>query len=299
MSKMLIITGPTASGKSSLAVRLAEKYSGEIINGDSIAVYKELDIGSAKPTVAEQKGIPHHLLDYVEVSEDYSVARFQKDCRQAIDEVLSRGKLPIVTGGTGLYIKAMLYDYDFRPSDNEQTADYSAFSNSELHEILKEKDPVSAEAIHPNNRKRVIRALQIASSGTSKSQLEAAQQHQPVYDGLIIGLTMNREKLKQRISDRVDGMIRDGLAEEVTRLHDKYSFALHCFTAIGYKEFKEYFAGVQTLQETVELIKTHTRQFAKRQYTWFNHQMDVNWFDIEDSDFENRIEERIEAFLHE
>ena len=299
MNKVLIITGPTASGKSSLAVELAEQFNGEIINGDSIAVYKKLNIGSAKPTAEQQKGIPHHLLDYVEVSEDYNVARFQKDCRQAIEDISRREKLPIVTGGTGLYIKAMLYDYDFRPSETESEEDYSRFSNSELHAMLKEKDRRSAETIHPNNRKRVIRALQIASGGVSKSEQEAGQKHQPIYDSLIIGLTMERERLKERIGQRVDSMISAGLIEEVSRLHEEYSFDLHCFSAIGYREFREYFAKEKTLEETVELIKTHTRQFAKRQYTWFNHQLDVNWFDIEDSDYKTEIRERIKEFLHE
>ncbi|MCR5066614.1 MAG: tRNA (adenosine(37)-N6)-dimethylallyltransferase MiaA [Erysipelotrichaceae bacterium] len=299
MSKILIITGPTASGKSALAVELAQKYNGEIINGDSVAVYKELNIGSAKPTLEEQGGVPHHLLDYVDVSEDYSVARFQKDCRQAVEDILSRGKLPVITGGTGLYIKAVLYDYEFKPSDEEKAEDYSVFTNAELHRMLEEIDPASAATIHPNNRKRVIRALQIASSGTSKSEIEAGQQHQPVYDILIVGLTMDREKLRERIDRRVDAMIEAGLVDEVTQLYERYSFDLHCFTAIGYKEFREYLQGSQSLQQTVELIKTHTRQFAKRQYTWFNHQLSVNWFDIEDSEYRKKIEERTEAFLNE
>ena len=296
MSEVLIIVGPTASGKSSLAIELARKYDGEIINGDSVSVYRELNIGSAKTTEQQQQGVPHHLLDYVDVDEDYSVARFQKDCRQAIEEISARGKLPIVVGGTGLYIKAMLYDYDFKPTGREEEKDYGAFSNEELYEMLKSKDETSAKAIHPNNRKRVIRALQIADSGTLKSENEAAQNHEPIYRNLIIGLTMDRDRLKERIDNRVDEMMRIGLLQEVTQLNDRYSLAQRCFSAIGYKEFREYFAGKQTLEETVELIKTHTRQFAKRQYTWFNHQMPVCWFDVEDNDFRRKIEEKIEDF---
>ncbi len=296
MSEILIIVGPTASGKSSLAVELAKKYDGEIINGDSVSVYRELNIGSAKTTEQQQQGVPHHLLDYVEVSEEYSVARFQKDCRQAIEEISSRGKLPIVVGGTGLYIKAMLYDYDFKPTGSGEEKDYSSFSNEELYEMLKSKDEVSAQSIHPNNRKRVIRALQIADSGTLKSESEAAQNHEPIYDSLIIGLTMDRDRLKERIDKRVDEMMKTGLLQEVTELNNRYSLSERCFSAIGYKEFREYFTGLQTLEETVELIKTHTRQFAKRQYTWFNHQMPVCWFDVEDSDFREKIEKKIEGF---
>ena len=299
MSKVLLIVGPTASGKSALAVDLAEKYRGEIINGDSVSVYRQLNIGSAKTTPQQQKGIPHHLLDYVDVEEDYSVARFQQDCRAAIAEISERGRLPIVVGGTGLYIKAMLYDYEFRPSEKENNEDYSRFSNEELFEMLRKADEKSAESIHPNNRKRVIRALQIAAGGTPKSEIEAAQRHQPVYDSLIIGLTMDRDNLKKRINRRVDAMMEEGLLEEVSRLHEAYPFDLHCFSAIGYREFREYFAGTQTLEETVELIKTHTRQFAKRQYTWFNHQLPVSWFDIEEEDYRKRIEEKIEVFLNE
>lgn len=299
MSKILIIVGPTASGKSALAVELAEKYGGEIINGDSVSVYRELNIGSAKTDPQQQNGIPHHLLDYVDVEEDYSVARFQQDCRKAITEISERGRMPIVVGGTGLYIKAMLYDYEFRPSETESDEDYSRFSNEELFEMLRKADEKSTETIHPNNRKRVIRALQIATGGTPKSQIEAAQQHQPVYDSLIIGLTMDRENLKKRINRRVDAMMEEGLLEEVSRLHEIYPFDLHCFSAIGYREFKAYFDGAQTLEETVELIKTHTRQFAKRQYTWFNHQLPVSWFDIEEENYRKGIEEKIEEFLDE
>ena len=296
MSEILVIVGPTASGKSALAIDLAGRFNGEIINGDSVSVYKELNIGSAKTPLSEQKGIPHHLLDYVDVREDYSVARFQKDCRQAIAEISGRGKLPIVTGGTGLYIKAMLYDYDFRPDEGGKTSDYSGLSNEELYELLVQKDEKSAQTIHPNNRKRVIRALQIADSGVLKSENEAAQKHEPLYDSLIIGLTMNRQTLRNRIDRRVDMMMQAGLLEEVRQLHEKYSFDQHCFSAIGYREFRPYFAGEQSLNETVELIKTHTRQFAKRQYTWFNHQLPVCWFDIETEGFERDIEEKIREF---
>lgn len=196
MSKVIIIVGPTATGKSDLAVELAKQFNGEVVNGDSIAVYRELNIGSAKISEEEMKGIKHHLVGYKETYEDYDVATFQLDARNAIDEILKEEKVPIVVGGTGLYIKALLYDYDFSQNSNP-SIDYSAFSNEQLYEKLKAIDEKSALKIHPNNRKRVIRALEIAQSGQLKSEIEDAQQHKPVYDALLIGLNMEREHLRE------------------------------------------------------------------------------------------------------
>ena len=296
MSKVVLIVGPTATGKSSLGVELAEKYNGEIINGDSVAVYEKLDIGSAKITPQQQRGIVHHLLGYKKVEEDYSVAHFQMDGRQAIEEISQKNKLPIVAGGTGLYIKALLYDYQFKAEEGEKNS-YEDCSTEQLYEMLKKVDEKSWQQIHAHNRKRIIRALQIAEGGYTKSEIEASQKHEAIYDHLLIGLTMNRDRLKERINQRVDQMMEEGLLEEVKGLFEEYSPDLHCFSAIGYKEFRAYFTGEQTLEETVELIKTHTRQFAKRQFTWFNNQLDINWFDVEEADYQKKIEERIEEFI--
>lgn len=297
MSKVLVIVGPTAIGKSSLSINLAKRFNGEIINGDSIQVYKELNIASAKITKEEMNGIPHHLLDYKEVTDDYNVAFFQQDGRKAIEDITSRGKLPIVCGGTGLYIKALLYDYTFLKQEETINNDYSQYSNEQLFEMLKQLDFQSSLSIHPNNRKRVIRALDMAKSGSSKSEQEAKQEHKLLYDVKIISLTMDREKLRSRIDQRIEIMLNQGLLDEINYLFSKYPYDLHCFQGIGYKEFIPYYKNIKTLQECIEDVKTHTKQFAKRQYTWFRNQMPVDWYDIENKDYPNNVYKDVEEFL--
>lgn len=297
MYKVLVIVGPTAIGKSSLAIELAKAFNGEIINGDSVSVYKELNIGSAKTLPEEQQGIPHHLIDYIDVEDNYDVSKFQFDARKAIEEISKKGKLPIVVGGTGLYIKALLEDYDFS-QENKKENNYDQYTNEQLHAMLENVDKKSSEAIHPNNRKRVIRALEIASSGKTKSEIEENQTHTLLYDAKIIGLTMDRDRLKERIDRRVDQMIQLGLVNEVSTLFEKYSFDCHCFSAIGYKEFIGYYKNDLDLNECVEQVKTHTRQFAKRQYTWFNHQMKITWYDIEGKNFKDKLKEEVKQFIN-
>ena len=295
--KVLAIVGPTASGKSAMAVKAAQQLNGEIINGDSVQVYKGLDIGSAKVTEEEMEGVVHHLLSVRDIEEGYSVKDFQDQARKKIEEISKKGKLPIICGGTGLYIKALLYDYTFAEgSGNEET--YEGVSSQELYERLKTIDPASCEKIHPNNRKRVIRALQLAESGTKKSEQEAGQKHEPVYDVFICGLTMPREMLKDRIDQRVDMMFDQGLLEEVTAINEKYDWSLQALQGIGYKEFKEYFSGEETLEEVKDKIKTHTRQFAKRQYTWWNHQLPVRWYDISLEKAGDRALDDMKAWLN-
>ena len=297
MSKVLVIVGPTAIGKSSLSINLAKRFNGEIINGDSIQVYKELNIASAKITKEEMNGIPHHLLGYKEVTDDYNVAFFQQDGRKAIEDITSRGKLPIICGGTGLYIKALLYDYTFLKQEETINNDYSQYSNEQLFEMLKQLDFQSSLSIHPNNRKRVIRALDMAKSGSSKSEQEAKQEHKLLYDAKIISLTMDREKLRSRIDQRIEIMLNQGLLDEINYLFSKYPYDLHCFQGIGYKEFIPYYKNIKTLQECIEDVKTHTKQFAKRQYTWFRNQMPVDWYDIENKDYPNNVYKDVEEFL--
>ena len=299
MSKVIVIVGPTASGKSSLGVQLAKKYNGEIINGDAISVYKELNIGSAKITEEEMQGVKHHLIDCLDVSEQYNVAQFQHSAREAIEEIISREKLPIVVGGTGLYVKALLYDYDISNPTDHNDQQYQNYSNEQLYEMLVKADQKGAMKIHPNNRRRVIRALQICESGMKKSDIEDAQQHKPIYDCLLIGLNADREIINQRINYRVDQMMQQGLQQEVEQLFSKYPYTSHCFQAIGYKEFIDFVENRTTLSQTVELIKLHTRQFAKRQMTWFKNQMEVNWFDITDQDYQLQIQQKVEAFINE
>ena len=298
MVKVISVVGPTASGKSAIAIKLAKQFNGEIINGDSIRVYRELNIGSAKVTPDEMEGIPHHLLDYIDIGEPYSVRHFQLAAREKIREITERGKIPIVCGGTGLYIKALLYDYDFveMPENHDE---YEDVSTEELYKRLLETDPEATVNIHPNNRRRIVRALQLADSGNLKSEQEARQQHIQVYDSFLVGLTMDRDLLKKRIDKRVDLMMDAGLLDEVTYLNSKYSWDEKALQGIGYKEFKEYFEGTGSLEEVIELIKVHTRQFAKRQYTWWNHQLPVKWYDITEENCYERISEDIGKWLNE
>jgi len=286
--KVISVVGPTAVGKSDVAVKLAKLFNGEIINGDSVQVYKELDIGSAKITEKEMDGVKHHLLDYVNIGEEYSVKQFQEDARNKIEEISKRGKLPVICGGTGLYIKALLYDYDFVEMETNHN-EYEDVSTERLYERLLKVDPEATRNIHPNNRRRIVRALQLADGGKLKSEQEAGQQHVQIYDSFILGLTMDRELLKKRIDQRVDLMMENGLLEEVTKINDKYSWDDKGLQGIGYKEFRGYFEGTMTLEETAELIKTHTRQFAKRQFTWWKHQLPVNWYDVMDEGYFEKI----------
>ena len=297
MDKVIVIVGPTAIGKSSLSIEIAKRFNGEIINGDSIQVYKELNIGSAKIKPEEKQSIQHYLLDYLNIDEKYNVARFQKDARRAIDEIIRKGKNPIVVGGTGLYIKALIYDYCFAEQKEIDENKYDEYSNQQLYEMLQQRDYQSSIKIHPNNRKRIIRALLIADSGQTKTQQEENQMHQMIYDTLLLGLTVDRDILKKRIDKRVDMMIDEGLVNEVNYLFSNYPIESHCFQAIGYKELIPYYLKKKELSLCIDEIKTHTKQFAKRQYTWFKNQMEVNWFDILDKQYPENVFEVIERFL--
>ena len=283
MQKVLVITGPTAVGKSDFGISVAKELDGEIISGDSVQIYRGLDIGSGKITKEEMQGIRHYLIDTKDPFEDYSVAEFQKEARFLIDKIAADNRLPIIVGGTGLYIKAVLYDYEF----NEEVIkdeEYDDLSNEEIYEILKKVDPKCLDKIHINNRKRLIRALNIYHK-TNKgiSAIKDAQKHEMIYDALIISLTSSREELYQRIDKRVDMMFEKGLEKEVETLLKKgLTFEHKALSAIGYRQFKDYFEGKITLNEVKELIKRDSRRFAKRQYTWFRHQFKTEWFDIGD-----------------
>lgn len=280
MQKVLVIVGPTAVGKTSLGIECAKRFNGEIISGDSIQIYRGFDIGSAKATAQERQEAVHHLIDIKEPNDTYSVKEFQEKAREKIDEISSRGKLPIIVGGTGLYIKACLYDYRFF-EEEEKDNQYEELSNEELYSILKEKDPKALEKIHINNRKRLVRALNVYEKHAKGiSQIKDEQNHQPIYDALIIGMTAEKEELNRRINMRVDQMVEDGLLDEVNRLLSSgVTFENQAMQAIGYKEFKPYFEKTASLDECIENIKKNTRHLAKRQYTFFNNQMNVFWFD--------------------
>lgn len=287
MKKVLVIVGPTSVGKTAFGVKAAKLFNGEIISGDSIQVYKGLDIGSAKVKEEEKQGINHFLIDIKEPTENYSVKEFQEKGREIIESLTSLNKLPVVVGGTGLYIKALLYDYHFFEEENDDDQ-FENLSNEDIYNALEKEDPKALLNIHVNNRKRLVRALNIVRKhGKGISTIKDEQEHRPIYDVKIIGLTKDRDKLKEDINSRVDKMMEDGLLLEIETLLKKgVTFADQSMQAIGYKEFKDYFDNNKTLNEVVEQIKTNTRHFAKRQYTWFNNQMDIEWFDDKDKALE-------------
>jgi tRNA dimethylallyltransferase len=285
--KLLVLIGPTAVGKTKLSIELAKSFNGEIISGDSMQVYQGMDIGTAKITEEEMEGIPHHLIDIKDPDEPFSVAEFQELVRSKITAITSRKKLPMIVGGTGLYIQSVLYDYQFTEaaSDHEfrmkleQMAEEKG--NEELHQKLRGVDPESAERIHPNNLRRVIRALEIFHC-TGKTMTEYQQEQQPelLYDACLIGLTMDRELLYNRINKRVDLMMEQGLLEEVKDLYDRGIRDCQSIQAIGYKELYDYFDDRVNLKDAVENLKQNSRRYAKRQLTWFRNKMDVEWFEM-------------------
>ena len=296
MEKVIVIVGPTAVGKTKMSVELAKRINGEIISGDSMQIYRGMDIGTAKATMDERQGIPHHLIDEKNPDEPYSVAAFQQTVRAKMEEIKSRGKLPIIVGGTGLYIKSVLYDYEFAGESESKEIDeakYGHLSNEELHAKLAAVDEAGAKDIHPNNRKRVIRALEIyETSGVKKSEMIEKQEHKMIYDACLIGLTDDRNVLYDRINKRVDTMYETGLVEEVKALFDEGIPAeSQSIRAIGYKELYDYFKGLISLEESKELIKRNSRRYAKRQYTWFNNQMDVTWFKVDVQHFDKTVKE--------
>jgi len=299
MKKVLVIAGPTGVGKSDLGVKLARAFHGEIISGDSIQVYRELNVGSAKVTQEEMQGVPHYLIDILNIDQEYNVNDFQQRARKYIDEISDRGNLPLIVGGTGLYIKATLYDYEFPETAVLDESEYDAYSNEELKRQLEEADPKSAEAIHVNNRKRLIRALHLAKSGNVKSETEAKQKHEEIYDSFIIGLTMPRESLYERINLRVTKMMENGLKEEMDTLITKYPdfFRFRSSQGIGYREWEAYYNKDNSEEEVLENIRKNSRHFARRQYTWFQNQMNVHWFDITDPAYPENVMKEIAEWI--
>lgn len=283
MKKVLAIVGPTAVGKTNFGIKCANTFNGEIISGDSIQIYKGLNIGSAKPTKEELSQAKHHLIDIKEPTESYSVKEFQDIGRREIENIYKEDKLPIIVGGTGLYIKALLYDYVFFEEEYEDDQ-YEDLTNEDIYNKLMEIDPKALEKIHINNRKRLVRALNVYEKHNKGiSSIKDEQEHKPIYDCLIIGLTTSRDNLYSRIDFRIDKMIEDGLVEEIKKLLDSgITFDNQCMQGIGYKEFKDYFENNKTLEECIAQIKTNSHHFAKRQYTFFNNQMNIEWY--EDSD---------------
>ena len=286
---IIVVVGPTAVGKTKMGIELAKRYNGEVINADSTQVYRSLDIATAKVTPAEMDGIVHHLIDICDISDDYTVFDFQRDCRDCISDILSRGKTPIIVGGTGLYVKAALYDYKF---DLENVSfDYSDISDDELYNRLLSIDPNTS--IHKNNRKRVERALSYYDS-TGKLLSSKDKTDCLLYDSIFIGLTTSRDILYERINKRVDSMISNGLLEEAKRVFDCGIRSKAVMTPIGYKELFKYFSSDSDLESCMKIIKQKSRNYAKRQYTWFNNQMNINWFDVDFNCFGNTVNDVIE-----
>ena len=279
MKKVLVIVGPTAVGKTSFGIKCANNFNGEIISGDSIQIYKGLDIGSGKASKQELAMAKHHLIDIKEPNDNYSVKQFQDYSRELIDKISEENKLPIIVGGTGLYIKASLYDYEFLNEDEEDNQ-YKDLSNEEIYKLLEEKDPKALEKIHINNRRRLVRALNIVEKHNKGiSSIKDSQEHKCLYDALIIGLTNDRDVLYSNIDKRVDKMIDEGLIDEIKGLLDKgISFENQSMQGIGYKEFKAYFNNEKSLVECIDDVKRNSHHFAKRQYTFFNNQLNVKWF---------------------
>lgn len=274
---IVCIIGPTGVGKTKLSEELSKIYDGVVINCDAMQVYKEMNIGTAKYAKEEDLGQPHFLFDIVSPDEDYTVFDYQKDLRRVIEE--NKDRNIIIVGGTGLYLKAGLFDYEF---SERVTNDYSKFSNEELYDMLKVRG--MEQEVHVNNRRRMVSRLNSTNNSSNKDKL--------LYDDVyFIGLTTDRENLYSIIDRRVDEMMKSGLLEEVSALYKKYGLSKAMKTGIGYKELVAYFKGLVTLEEAVNIIKQKSRKYAKRQYTWFNHQMDVKWFNVNYEDFSKTIEE--------
>ena len=287
MNKVIVITGPTAVGKTKLSIELAKRYNGEIINADAVQVYKGLDIGSAKVTEEEKEDIPHHLFDIKEVDEEYTIYHYQKDCRKLIKEVQGRGKTPILVGGTGLYIKAALYYYKL--TEEKETNTYDNLTDEELYNKLLEVD--KDIVIDKNNRRRLIRALNYYKE--NNKSINTNTTNKLLYDAIFIGLTTDRRILYDKINTRVDIMIKDGLLNEVKAFYDKNVRTKPLLNAIGYREIYSYFDGNISLEEAIDKIKQNSRHYAKRQYTFFNHQLPVVWFETDYSNFNNTVEKVI------
>lgn len=299
-NKIIAILGPTASGKTALSIELAKKIGGEIVSCDSMQIYKGMDIGTAKPTLSEREGIPHYMIDIIEPDEKYNVVNYKKDAEEKIDDILKRGKTPLLVGGTGLYMDSVLNNTAF--SENSEQSE----KRKELEELLIEKgkdylhsllykiDPVAAEKIHPNNTRRVIRAIEIfETTGYTPTQSNQNSIREKKYDSLVIGISAERETLYKRINERVDKMMAEGLLGEVEELLNKGMKAEYTsMQAIGYKEIFEYFKGECSLCDAVEKIKQESRRYAKRQMTWFKRNKAINWIILQEDYNFNKIYEQ-------
>ncbi len=283
---IICVVGPTGVGKTKMSIELAKKYNAIVVNCDAMQVYKELDIGTAKIKEEEKEGIPHYLFDIKSINENYTVYDYQKDARKILEE--NKDKNIIFVGGTGLYLKAALYDYNF--TEEKESNNYDDLTNGELYKLALKKDPYMN--IHLNNRQRLIRFLNKENKSTNNG-------NKPLYNHLIIGLTTPRDNLYQIIDNRVDIMVKNGLIEEVENFYKKNINTKPLLSGIGYKELYKYFNKEISLEEALELIKKNSRHYAKRQYTFFNNQLNVKWFDVDYNNFTNTINEVIKYIEEE
>lgn len=303
--KVVVIVGPTAVGKTKLGVELAKSFGGEVISGDSMQVYRGMDIGTAKVTEKEMDGIVHHLIDIKEPTESFSVAEFQGLVKSLITKLNQQGKIPIIVGGTGLYVSSVIYNYNFPdvPEDKEYRQELENYVHvhgvDKLHEKLKQVDPISYELIHPNNYRRVIRALEVYHV-TNKTihDYQTNQATESPYDYILIGLTMDRVLLYERINNRVDLMVEAGLIEEAMELHRQDVKNCQSVQAIGYKEIYDYIEGRLSKEEAIDILKQNSRRYAKRQLTWFRNKMNVQWFELNNDNFFEKKQE-IQKFIEE
>jgi tRNA dimethylallyltransferase len=291
LQNLIVIVGPTAVGKSSLGIEIAQKYNGEIISGDSMQVYRHLDIGTAKITKDEMNGIAHHMIDILSVTEDFSTAKFKDRAIPIIECINNNNKLPIIVGGTGLYIQSLIDNYNFISIDSsqefreEKQQQLEKYGNEALYNELILVDSLAAQKIHPNDSKRIIRALEVFHITNGEKLSSISNKSASPYNLMFIGLTMDRGKLYEIINNRVDTMIEKGLIQEVEQLWElglpKDSTAMQ---GIGYKELFPYITGEKQLEECVELLKRNTRRFAKRQLTWFRRDLRIEWFQVDQMD---------------
>ena len=294
--KIVVICGPTASGKTALGIQVAQQANGEIISSDSMQIYKDMDIGTAKPTPEERAQAVHHLVDFVSPDQRYSVADFKKDATEKIEDILSRGKLPIIVGGTGLYVNSLIHNIEYKEeiTDIEYRNELEKVDLETLYKQAQEIDPEAAVKVSQNDRKRITRILEIFhTTGKTKTQMEAESRKEVKYDYKIFVLTPERDKLYERINLRVDLMMQAGLVDEVKKLLKKYNEFPTAMQGLGYKEVKEYLDGDITEEEMVEKIKQESRHYAKRQLTWFRQYKDATWLDTFDENNANIILDKL------
>lgn len=303
---LIILTGPTAVGKTDLSIQLAKAVDAEIVSADSMQIYKYMDIGSAKVTEEEMQGVKHYLVDEIEPDMPFSVSEYKRMAEEYIDEISSRGKNVIVTGGTGLYLNSLIYDMDFGKSDANQELREELNKELEengpayMYEKLVSLDKEAAERIHPNNTKRVIRAIEVAMSGEKMNDFSKDLRYNKKYRPIIIVLNRDRQALYDRINLRVDIMLKNGLIEEVKGLLEKgYTKDMISMQGIGYKEIIKYFDGEYTLDEAIEIIKRDSRRYAKRQLTWFKRYEDAKWFEIDKFDSAEELKDAVVSYVKE